>query len=132
MSFWDQKCLNLGIFWPRISKRYCHFWNQCPWFCLIAKFQEIIKMPKFGTKSLMWVFWDRNFKKLLSYLKSVPSNLSNCKISWKNKHSLIWDQKCLNLAPKMPYFGLELKKKNTVIFEISVLQFVLVQSLVQK
>ena len=43
-----------------------------------------------------------NFKKLLSYLKSAPSNLSLCKISQK---------KCLNLEPKVPdlgIFGMEL------------------------
>ena len=34
----------------------------------------------------------------MSYLKSAPSNLSNCKISRKNK--------MLNFGPKMPYLGI--------------------------
>ena len=33
------------IFWP-----YCKVWSQCPQICLIVKFRERIKMPKFGTK----------------------------------------------------------------------------------
>ena len=37
----------------------------------------------------------RNFKKLFSYLKSKPSNLSDCRIFRKNKNSWIWDQKSL-------------------------------------
>ena len=58
-------------------------------------------------------------KKLLSYLKSAPSNLSNCKI-------LLKKQKCINLGPKIPYlgiFGLKFRK-TIVIFEISPLKFV--------
>ena len=47
----------------------------------ITTFHEIMKMAKFGTKNaLFWYFWARIFKKLLSYLKSAPSNLSICKI----------------------------------------------------
>ena len=33
----------------------------------------------------------------MPYLKSAPSNLSNCKIFWNNKNVLIWVQKCLIL-----------------------------------
>ena len=46
-----------------------------------------------------------NFEKLLSYLKSVPSNLSNCKVSCKNKNAKMWNQKCLILI----FFGWNLK-----------------------
>ena len=74
-------------------------------------------MLKFGTKSALFgYFWARIRKKLLPYLKSAPSNLSNCKIL----------QKCLNLGPKRPYLGpfwLEFGK-TIVIFEISTLEFV--------
>ena len=44
------------------------------------------------------VFLGQNFEKLLSYLKSAHSNLSNCWISPKKK-------KCLNLGPKISYLG---------------------------
>ena len=43
-------------------------------------------MPKFWTKNASCgYFWDRILKKLLSYLKSAPSDLSNCKILRKKK-----------------------------------------------
>ena len=48
-------------------------------------------MPDLGISG-----WD--LKATLSYLKSTPSHLSNCKISLKK-------QECLNLGPKMPYLG---------------------------
>ena len=53
-------------------------------------------MPTFGTKNVLFgYFRARILKKLLSYLKSAPSNLSNCKILRKTKNAQIWDQKCL-------------------------------------
>ena len=64
------------------------------------------------------VFLDWNLKTILSYLKSAPSNLSNCKTLRKNK-------KCLNLGPKEPYLDI----KNIVIFEISTFKFVKNESL---
>ena len=34
-----------------------------------------MKMPKFGTENALFrYFWNRTLKKLLSYLKSAPSN----------------------------------------------------------
>ena len=32
-----QKILDLGIFWARTLKNYCHIWNQHPQICLSAK-----------------------------------------------------------------------------------------------
>ena len=85
-------------FWAGIWQKNCHILNQYPRICLIGKFQEIIKTPKFGTKNaLCWYFWIRILKKLFLYLKSAPSNLSNSKISRKNK--------LLGLEQKMPKFG---------------------------
>ena len=58
------------------------------------------KMPKFGTKMPSFLFgvsWARILKKLLWYLKSVPSLLSNCKVLQEK-------QKCLNLGPRILYF----------------------------
>ena len=55
-------------------------------------------MLKFGTKiALFGHFWALILRKLLSYLKLAPSNLSNCKFLRKTKG--------LNLGPKPPYFG---------------------------
>ena len=75
------------------------------------------KKPYLGTFALEF------FKKLLSYLKSAPSNLSNCEISQKKNEK----QKCLNLGPKIPYlifriFGPEFEK-TIVIFEINTFEF---------
>ena len=67
-----------------------------------------------------------NFEKPLSYLEPTPSNLPYCKFDPKKKF--------LNLGPKMPdlrILGLEFQNI-IVIFEISILKFVLFQSLVQK
>ena len=41
-----------------------------------------MKMPKLGAKNVLFGYdWGTILKKLLSYLKPVPSNLSNCEIS---------------------------------------------------
>ena len=46
------------------------------------KIYEKMKMLKFATRNdLFGYFWGRILKKLLSYLKSAPSNLSNCETS---------------------------------------------------
>ena len=71
---------------------------------------EFIQLPKIeqnnddnsnNENGYFWgssVFLGQNFEKLLSYLKSAHSNLSNCWISPKKK-------KCLNLGPKISYLG---------------------------
>ena len=55
-----------------------------------VKLQNLVKKWKcliLGPKCIIWVFWDKKFKNLLSYLKSVPLNLTNCEISWKNENA---------------------------------------------
>ena len=46
-------------------------------------------MPKFGIKNTLfrYFYWARNFKTLLSYLKSAPLNLSNWKVLPKKKNA---------------------------------------------
>ena len=69
-------------------KYCCHIWNQRPQICLAAKFGAKVKILKFGTKNTwFWVFLDWKLKIILSYLKSTPSDLSNFKISQKNKNA---------------------------------------------
>ena len=95
----------LGYFRTRTWEQYCHIWKHHSRICLAAKFPEKMKVPEFGTqnalfgyfwarisklwnqKYLIWVFLGKNLKKLLSYLKLAPSNLSNCKILQKNKNA---------------------------------------------
>ena len=68
------------------SNKYCHIFNQHPLICLVAKFREIMKMPKFRTKNASCgYFWATILKNLLSYLKSAPSNFSNSKFREKTK-----------------------------------------------
>ena len=86
----------LGCFWATIFKRYCHVWNQHPQFFLTAKnFVKKQKDLNLDKKFLKCLFWDWSFKKLLSYLESTSSNLSNCRIFLKIKHNSIWAQKFL-------------------------------------
>ena len=114
-------------------------------------------MPKFGTKTALFGYiWMRILKKLLSYMKSAPSNLSICKISRKNKNVYFWDkkclirvylgwnfikllsylksapskEKCLHLGQKVLYSGIfrMVFYKTIVIFEVSTLKFVYLQN----
>ena len=68
----------------RNLENYCHVWNQHIRICLIAKFCEETKMPKFGTKMPFLSIFDQE--------------------------CLIWvflgKQKCLNLGPKTPFLGI--------------------------
>ena len=57
---------------------------------------------------------------------SSPWNFSKHKISFKNKNPKIWDHSCLN-----GYFELEFQK-TIVVFEISILEFIYMQSFIQK
>ena len=89
LKFWTKIAL-FECFWTEIWKHYWHILNQRPQLCLIARFRVKIKM---WPKILFWVILDKNLKKLFSYLKLTPSNLSNCKVSRKNKNSKIWNQR---------------------------------------
>ena len=66
-------------------------------------------------------------EKLLSYVMSTVSILSNCKVLCKNKNSL-------NLASKIPDLGIfRLEFDNTcLILEVGTLIFVLLQKFVQE
>ena len=94
-KFWTKSAL-FGYILARTLENYCHIWYQHLRINVIATFFEETKITKFGTKNalldiidqefLIWVFLGKNFlKKLLSYLKSAPSNLSIWKILRKNK-----------------------------------------------
>ena len=69
-----------NAFRTRISRNYCHIWNEHARICLIAKFRKRTKMSIFG------YFLGRIWKKLLLLLKSAFSKWSNCKISWNNEN----------------------------------------------
>ena len=115
------KNTGFGYFWTGSWKLNCHIWNQHPRIFLIAKLCEKTKMPKFGTRNALFgyfwsnmpflgYFWTRILKKLLSYLQSAPSNLSNLSI-YKTLR-----KKSLNLGPKMPYLGIFDQKCDIWVF----------------
>ena len=88
MPKFGTKSALFGYFWAASLKKYCHIWNQHLRISLIPKFRKEAKPPKFATKNdLFGYFRARILKKLLSYLKSAPSNLSACKILCKNKNA---------------------------------------------
>ena len=123
----------LKYFWAWLSKNFCHISNQHPQICLFVKFTEKARMPKFETKisyfgifGLQFYFsdiWNQDTKVCLIAKFWEKTKMRKCIILLKNK-------KCLNLGPKMHYlgiFGLEFSK-TIVIFEISTLIFVYLQS----
>ena len=56
-----------------------------------------LKYLNLGQKCPILVFSGWNLKIILPYLKSVPSNLSNCWVLCKKQK--------LNLEPEIPYLG---------------------------
>ena len=88
-------------------------------------FQSCVQTKKFlnlGPKMSFSAVWSIIFEKPLSYLKSAPSTLSNCKILCKNKYAGIKNTlfghfwagnlkiyshglKSLHLEPNLPYLG---------------------------
>ena len=56
----------LGIFGLELKKTYVIFKISTLEFCLTAEYREIMKMPKFGTKSALFgYFWARILKKTI-------------------------------------------------------------------
>ena len=140
------KCLNLGLKMPDFGilgldffskKNYCHIWNQHPRICLTANFCEETKMPNFGTKNALLRYFWTGFLKQYWHIWDQHSQI--CLIAKFRKK-----RKILNLEPKMPYLGIFWPKmsylcilglefeKNILIFKINVLEFVLLQCLIQK
>ena len=88
MSKFGSKSAFFEYFLDRILKNYYHIWNQHLGISVTTKFCEETKMLKIGTKNALYGYsWPRMpylgifgpeifLKKLLSYLKSAPSNLS--------------------------------------------------------
>ena len=43
-----------GIFGQEFLKYYCHIWNQHPQICLILRFCERTRIPKFGINNALF------------------------------------------------------------------------------
>ena len=78
----------LGIFGLGFEKNYVIFETSTFEFAKIKSFMLKKKKEKQRTNSVLFgIFFNWNFKKLLSYLKSAPSNLPKCNVSCKPKKS---------------------------------------------
>ena len=60
---WDQKIPYLAIFGMQFENNIVIFWNEHPRICQIGRFHEKKKMPKFGTKNALCVFFWLEFEK---------------------------------------------------------------------
>ena len=108
-----QKCLNLGPKMPYLGIFYqkCLVWVflgynfkrtiaifeiSNPSICLIAKCHELIKMPKFGTKTALFVyFWTRIFKNYSHIWNQHPQISETAKFSEEPKLSKFWTKNAL-------------------------------------
>ena len=118
----------ISVFLGKILKNYFAIRNQYTQVLLIAKFSEKGNAQIREQEPLICIFFFRwNFKTLLSYLESTPSNLWNMKILWKNKKSL-------NLGRKRPYLGIFRPEfsKALVVLEFNPLKYVKFQTFVKK
>ena len=90
-SHFGLKMTYLSILGEQIEKYIAIFANQRP---QSGKFHTECKKFQFGNETALFRLTP---KKLLTYLKSAPSNLSKCRISGKSI-------KPLNLAPKILFW----------------------------
>ena len=123
-----------GYFWTGIQKQFYHISNQHLQIYLIPKFHKIMKMPKFGPKNVLFGFfsagiwrqychvWDQQPQICLIAKFRENQKFRNLgqKMPWTKCLDGIFDQKCLTWV----FLDWNLKK-NIVIFEISVFEFVL-------
>ena len=95
-SYFETKNNIFGYFWPRMPyfdisgqefwKNYCEIWNQHPSICLIAKYFEIMEMPKFATKSALFGYsWTGIWKQYCHMWNQHPQICLIAKFCWKAK-----------------------------------------------
>ena len=97
MPKFEPKMSDLCIFRLEFENNMVIFEISILEFTLLKDFAEKQKylnlLPKipylgiFAKNAILGYFWADVSKMLLSFLKSAPSNLSNCKILWKNKNT---------------------------------------------
>ena len=85
MSYWDI----LGLeFWKAIAI----FQISSLKFHKLKNFTKTQKCVSWNENAFFGYLFAKFWKKLLSCFKSAPSNLSNCKIFWRNENTYILDK----------------------------------------
>ena len=114
------------FFWAGIWKQYCHIWDQHPRICLIEKICEIMKMPKFGTKHVLFgCFWAEIWKQYCHISNQHPRICLIAQFRELIKMSKF--ETIINLG----IFGLECYKA-IVIFQNITLELVKLRNVVKK
>ena len=103
-------------------KKYCHIESQHPWICLLVKFSKKAKMPIFGTKNAFFGYLWAKFE--INPLEFFKPTL-NRKILGKKCLILVF----LTKNAPFGFFETWIWKELSWYF---ILEFVLLQSLVQK
>ena len=65
-------------FWAVFLKNHCHTRYQLLQICQNKKVVKKKNFSNLGSKNVFWNFSSSKFKNRSTYLKSTPSNLSNC------------------------------------------------------
>ena len=97
---------DLRIFELEFENNIVKFEIGTHWFCLIAKHREIMEMPKFRTKNVLFRYiWAWILKNYWHIWNQRPRT---CHKRIFNSYSEFWYRvwKCLNFGPKMLYFGI--------------------------
>ena len=106
----------LDIFELQFKKNNCHIWISNPWICLIAKYWEIMKMPKSGTISALFgYFRARILKNCCHVWNQHPRTRAIAKFCEETKMPKFGTKNAFigYFWPEMPYlciFRQELKK----------------------
>ena len=123
-SDFETKNAIFGFFWARIFKTYCDIWNEHPW--IFPKKQNYLLLgPKNTYSGILEVEFLKNYCHIWNQHHRICLFAKFCK---KTK------QKCLSLGPKIlswGFSGLE-SEKSIFIFNISTLEFVLLENFVKK
>ena len=103
-------------------KKYCHIESQHPRICLLVKFSKKAKMPIFGTKNALFGYLWAKFE--INPFEFFKPTLNRKILGKKVPYFGIFNQKC----PFWVFWDLNLKELSSYF----ILEFVLLQSLVQK
>ena len=77
MSKLETKNEFFGTFRLELKKKYCDIWNPYARICVIPKFFEITKMPKFKNKNAFLGYFGARLMKKDGKFEITPLNLFN-------------------------------------------------------